>query len=56
MLVRVSWKRRGGHCDHQKYFFKECPSLVFITIELYDMTEFNDVDIVIILVVVVVVN
>ena len=50
MLVCVMEK--GGALRSSNILFKECPSLVFITIELYVMTEFNDVDIVVHLVVV----
>ena len=45
-------EKKGRPLRSSNILFKECPSLVFITIELYVMTEFNDVDIVVHLVVV----
>ena len=50
----IFFRRRKGNecvCDRKEgeaiaiIVFKECPSLVFITIELCVMAEFNNVDI-----------
>ena len=51
MLVCVM-EKKGRPLRSSNILFKECPSLVFITIELYVMTKFNDVDIVIYMMVV----
>ena len=50
--VAMCHGKEGRPLRSSNILLKECPSLVFITIELYVMTKFNDVDIVIYMMVV----